>query len=75
MKLTIGGLIPADCVGREIDLSGHVPYHEKGRQSLSFQVGALCTERLPERVMKLITCCTHVMTGMCMSATCDTLPA
>ena len=42
MKLRLGGLIPADCVGREIDLSGHIPddwrvsagYHEKGRQAI-----------------------------------------
>ena len=40
VKLTLAGLIPADCVGREIDPSGHVPddwrvsagYHDKGRQ-------------------------------------------
>ena len=44
VKLTLGGLIPADCVGREIDLCGHVPddwrisagYHEKGRQAHQF---------------------------------------
>ena len=41
VKLTLGFLIPADCVGREIDLCGHVPddwrvsagYFEKRRQA------------------------------------------
>jgi len=40
VKLTLGDLIPSDCVGREIDLFGHVPddrrvlagCHERGRQ-------------------------------------------
>ena len=37
MKLTLGGLIPADCVGRDLDTSPDdwrvsAGYHEKGRQ-------------------------------------------
>ena len=46
VKLTLGGLIPADCVGREVD-------PEKGRQASHFKFELLSTGRLPERVFRV----------------------
>ena len=64
VKLTLGGLILPDCVGRENDLSGHVPdsagYHEKGPKDSHFKLELSCTDRLPERVFS-VRCLLRVM--------------